>query len=38
MEALAGSGVEERIGEELRSRWEAIFDDLLDEISPLAGA
>ncbi len=38
VEALAGIGVEERIGEKLRSRWEAIFDDLLDEISPLAGA
>ena len=36
--ALAGEEVEKRIGERLREEWEAVFDEVLDEIEPLAGA
>ena len=36
--ALVGDDVEERLGDELRDEWERIFDELLDEVSPLAGA
>ena len=36
--ALAGEEVEKRIGERLREEWEALFDEVLDEIEPLAGA
>ena len=36
--ALAGDEVEERLGEKLRKEWEGVFDGLLDEVSPLAGA
>jgi HAD superfamily hydrolase (TIGR01549 family) len=35
---VAGNEVEERLGEELRGRWEEIFDELIPEISPLPGA
>ncbi len=36
--ALAGPEIEERIGDELRAEWERLFDALLDEVEPLAGA
>ena len=36
--AVAGEDVEERLGDELRERWEALFDDVIDETEPLAGA
>ncbi len=36
--AVAGEDVEERLGEGLRSRWEELFDELMDEVAPLAGA
>ena len=36
--ALAGDKVEERLGDALRERWAELFDGLLDEIEPLAGA
>ncbi len=36
--AVAGEDVEERLGAELRSRWEELFDELVDEVAPLAGA
>jgi HAD superfamily hydrolase (TIGR01549 family) len=36
--AVAGEDVEERLGDELRERWEALFDELIDETEPLAGA
>jgi HAD superfamily hydrolase (TIGR01549 family) len=36
--AVAGAEVEERLGDTLRDEWERIFDDLIDEISSLAGA
>ena len=36
--AVAGNGVEERLGEWLREAWEREFDDLLPEVEPLAGA
>ena len=36
--AVAGDEVEEKIGEELRRRWEQIFGELLPEIVPLPGA
>jgi HAD superfamily hydrolase (TIGR01509 family) len=38
VEAVAGEAVEERLGERLRERWEEIFDGLIDEVEPLAGA
>ncbi len=36
--AVAGDEVEERFGDELRSRWQAFFNELLPEVQPLAGA
>jgi HAD superfamily hydrolase (TIGR01549 family) len=36
--AVAGEDVEERLGDELRERWEALFDEVIDETEPLAGA
>ena len=36
--ALAGDDVEERLGEALREDWERIFDELIGEVEPLAGA
>jgi HAD superfamily hydrolase (TIGR01509 family) len=36
--AVAGDDVEERLGDELRDRWEELFDDVIDEIAPLPGA
>jgi len=36
--AVAGDEVEERHGDELRERWEALFDEVLDETEPLEGA
>ena len=36
--ALAGEAVEDRLGDELRDEWERLFDDVIDEIEPLAGA
>jgi HAD superfamily hydrolase (TIGR01549 family) len=36
--ALAGEDVDRRIGDRLRDRWEALFDGVIDEVEPLAGA
>jgi len=36
--ALAGESVERELGDALRERWEAHFDELIDEVEPLAGA
>jgi HAD superfamily hydrolase (TIGR01549 family) len=36
--AVAGEEVEERLGDELRDRWEELFDELIDEVAPLEGA
>ena len=36
--AVAGEDVEERLGDELREQWEKLFDELIHEVSPLAGA
>jgi HAD superfamily hydrolase (TIGR01509 family) len=36
--AVAGEEVEERLGDELRDRWEKLFDELIDELAPLDGA
>jgi HAD superfamily hydrolase (TIGR01509 family) len=36
--AVAGDAVERELGDELRSRWERLFDLLLPEIEPLDGA
>ena len=36
--ALAGDEVEERLGDRLRERWEQLFDEVIDEVEPLAGA
>jgi len=36
--AVAGDEVEEELGDELRGRWEAIFDEFIPEIEPLPGA
>jgi HAD superfamily hydrolase (TIGR01509 family) len=36
--ALAGDDVEERLGDALRERWAELFDGLLPEVEPLAGA
>jgi len=38
VEAMAGAGVEKRLGDALRERWAALFDALIDEIAPLEGA
>jgi HAD superfamily hydrolase (TIGR01549 family) len=36
--AVAGEEVEERLGDELRDRWEELFDELIVEVAPLEGA
>ena len=36
--AVAGEEVEERYGDDLRDRWEELFDELIDEIAPFEGA
>ena len=36
--AVAGDDVEERLGDDLRDEWERQFDELIDEVQPLAGA
>ena len=36
--ALAGEDVEERLGDQLRDRWEELFNDVIGEVSPLDGA
>jgi HAD superfamily hydrolase (TIGR01549 family) len=36
--ALAGAEVEERLGDTLRDRWEELFDAVIGEVEPLAGA
>jgi HAD superfamily hydrolase (TIGR01549 family) len=36
--AVAGDDVEERLGDELRARWEERFDEVIDEVAPLEGA
>jgi HAD superfamily hydrolase (TIGR01549 family) len=36
--AVAGEDVEERLGDELRDDWEALFDEVIDEVAPLDGA
>jgi HAD superfamily hydrolase (TIGR01509 family) len=36
--AVAGDGVEERLGDRLRGAWEKRFDELIDETEPLDGA
>jgi HAD superfamily hydrolase (TIGR01549 family) len=36
--AVAGDEVEERLGDELRDAWESLFDEVIDEVSPLDGA
>jgi HAD superfamily hydrolase (TIGR01509 family) len=36
--AVAGEDVEARLGDELRERWEKLFDELIDEVAPLDGA
>jgi HAD superfamily hydrolase (TIGR01509 family) len=35
--AVAGDEVEERHGDELREAWEQLFDQVIDEVSPLEG-
>jgi HAD superfamily hydrolase (TIGR01509 family) len=36
--AVAGEEVEQRLGDELRDEWEKLFDGMIDEVAPLAGA
>jgi HAD superfamily hydrolase (TIGR01549 family) len=36
--AVAGADVEKRIGDQVRDRWEKLFDELIDEVAPLEGA
>ena len=36
--AVAGDDVEDRLGDRLRDEWERRFDEVIDEVSPLAGA
>jgi HAD superfamily hydrolase (TIGR01549 family) len=36
--AVAGEDVETRLGDDLRERWENLFDGLIDEVAPLEGA
>jgi HAD superfamily hydrolase (TIGR01509 family) len=36
--AVAGNEAEERVGDAVRARWEELFDELLPEIEPVAGA
>jgi HAD superfamily hydrolase (TIGR01549 family) len=36
--AVAGDEVEERLGDELRDRWEELFDEVIGDVVPLEGA
>ena len=36
--AVAGDDVEQRLGDDLRGRWEEIFEEMIPEIAPLPGA
>jgi HAD superfamily hydrolase (TIGR01549 family) len=36
--AVAGDEVEERIGDDVRDRWEELFDEVIDEVAALDGA
>ena len=36
--AMAGDDVEKRLGDDLRDAWEEIFNGMIDEVAPLAGA
>jgi len=36
--AVAGDDVEDRLGDDLRGRWEEIFEEMIPEIAPLPGA
>jgi HAD superfamily hydrolase (TIGR01509 family) len=36
--AVAGDDAEARLGDELRKRWEKLFDELIGEVAPLDGA
>jgi HAD superfamily hydrolase (TIGR01549 family) len=36
--AVAGEDVETRLGDDLRKRWENLFDGVIDEVAPLEGA
>jgi HAD superfamily hydrolase (TIGR01549 family) len=36
--AVAGEDVEQRLGDELRERWQEEFDEIIDEVQPLEGA
>jgi HAD superfamily hydrolase (TIGR01549 family) len=36
--AVAGDEVEERLGDDLRDRWEELFDEVIDDVAPLEGA
>jgi HAD superfamily hydrolase (TIGR01549 family) len=36
--AVAGDAVEERLGDAVRDAWERLFDELIDDVEPLAGA
>jgi HAD superfamily hydrolase (TIGR01549 family) len=36
--AVAGEDIEARLGDDLRKRWENLFDRLIDEVAPLGGA
>jgi HAD superfamily hydrolase (TIGR01549 family) len=38
VEAVAGKRVEEELGDEVRDRWEELFDDMIDETEPIDGA
>jgi HAD superfamily hydrolase (TIGR01549 family) len=38
VEAVAGKRVEEEHGDDVRDRWEELFDDLIDEVAPFEGA
>jgi HAD superfamily hydrolase (TIGR01549 family) len=38
VEAVAGKRVEEEHGDELRDRWEKLFDKVIDDVAPLEGA
>jgi HAD superfamily hydrolase (TIGR01549 family) len=38
VEAVAGKRAEEELGDELRDRWERLFDKVIDEVEPLDGA
>jgi HAD superfamily hydrolase (TIGR01549 family) len=36
--AVAGDDVEQKLGDEVRERWEKLFDELIDEVAPFEGA